>query len=273
MSVGTFAQAPPQRKVFLTAHVKDGSRVTQLLPSDLKAGDARIVSVEPATDVPLAVAFLVDNSGSARLAARDKSLATSELIKRLLRPDVDSAMLVNFNEQIYLDQQFTTSPALVQTAVDKANNHGGSAIFDSLRAISAYITQHAAAESPHVLVLISDGLDNASSITEYQAIEALQRADIRVYAISFPGGSERGTPSLMRITEATGGRAFRLKTKKDKAADVVIDEISAALTPELRNWWKLTLELPPGSKTKKISISSHNSNIRLEAQKDFFLER
>jgi Ca-activated chloride channel family protein len=57
--------------------------------------------------------------------------------------------------------------------------------------------------------LLSDGNDNASSLTREKAIEMAQRAEVSVYTISTnPTARVHGNKNLERIAEATGGRSY-----------------------------------------------------------------
>ena len=77
-----------------------------------------------------------------------------------------------------------------------------------------------------VVVLLTDGENNAGSIPPLQAARVAQALGIRVYTIGFLASNGTGvdSPMLTAIAETTGGRSFDARTQSDLAA--AYDEIS-----------------------------------------------
>lgn len=82
------------------------------------------------------------------------------------------------------------------------------------------------------LLLISDGEDTGSVIRLPEAVEAAQRSDVAIYAITRhgprkPGGYEQGDKALRQLADQTGGRSFVVRDSQQLSA--AIDKIARDL--------------------------------------------
>jgi len=86
------------------------------------------------------------------------------------------------------------------------------------------------------LVLLSDGDDNYSLHSPWDAIATAQRADVVIYAISprDPKLMRAGNGNLEELTAATGGRVFFLKKYEQSA------EVFAQIEREIRSEYAVT---------------------------------
>jgi hypothetical protein len=119
--------------------------------------------------------------------------------------------LVGFNDQVIISTETTTDATRLHRALEQLHPLGGSAIRDSI----IHSTQKFYALGPEpqptgrVIVLVSDGYDNASRSKEQEAIESAQWFGVRIYAISFPSPeSASGKGFLTNLTKSTGGMAY-----------------------------------------------------------------
>jgi VWFA-related protein len=139
-------------------------------------------------NVPLALEILIDNSGS----MRPKRQKVNEAALNLVRSSNahDEVFVVNFGEQYYLDQDFTDDIAKLKTALDKVETWGSTALYDALVASAAHIRQDARIQK-RVLLVVTDGKDNASQESLDETVQQLQREDGPVvYVIAFVGRNE-----------------------------------------------------------------------------------
>src|ERR1700752_3612848 len=160
-------------------------------------------------DIPVAMGIVIDNSGSMR-EKRDKvNKAAINLVKASNRQD--EAFIVNFNDEYYLDQDFTNDLLKLKEALEKIDARGGTALYDAVVASADHLKRNARLEKK-VLFVVTDGEDNASNETLEQAVKQLQEENgPQVYAIGVLGDEEhpkRAKRALEIIAQRTGGIAF-----------------------------------------------------------------
>jgi VWFA-related protein len=159
--------------------------------------------------VPVALGILIDNSGS----MRPKRPAVNDAALNLVRSSTaqDEVFVVNFGEQYYLDQDFTSDVAKLQTALEKIETRGSTALYDAVVASAAHMEQSAALQK-RILLVVTDGADNASQESLNEAVEHLQQKDGPVVYVIALLGSGRSTVSTVRslqtLSQSTGGTAY-----------------------------------------------------------------
>jgi VWFA-related protein len=187
---------------------------------------------------PVALAVLIDTSTSIRAQFKVEQEAAIDFFHTTVRRRQDKAMLMSFDSTVDILQPFTDDADLLTKAVRRLKTGGGTKMFD---AIQLACQEHLRKETGvrRVLVLISDGDDNMSFEVLNSTIEAAQRAEVAIYAIStntsgfFGMSAPKNDKVLKRLAEATGGRAF-FPAKIDEMA-VNFQNISL----ELRNQYSL----------------------------------
>jgi VWFA-related protein len=185
-------------------------------------------------DIPVAMGILIDNSGSMREKRNKVNQAALNLV-RSSNPQ-DEVFVVNFNDEQYLDQDFTNDLRKLKEALDKIDARGGTALYDAVVASADHLKQNARLEKK-VLFVVTDGEDNASSETLEQAIKQLQQENgPSVYAIGILGDEEhpkRAKKALQIIADRTGGIAFFPKTLDE------VDAISRTIAADIRNQYAI----------------------------------
>jgi VWFA-related protein len=159
-------------------------------------------------DVPVAMGIVIDNSGSMR-EKRDK---VNQGVLNLIRASnpSDETFVVNFTQDSYLDQDFTSDINLLQQALQKVSMQGSTALYDAIIASAVHLKNNHRVERK-VLLVITDGRDNASQETLQQATRRLQQENgPTVYAIGLLGDelSQSGRDALQSLATTTGGAAF-----------------------------------------------------------------
>jgi len=143
---------------------------------------------------------------------------------------------VNFNDEQYLDQDFTNDLLKMKEALEKIDARGGTALYDAIVASADHLRQNARLEKK-VIFVVTDGEDNASSETLEQAVKQLQQENgPSVYAIGILGDEEhpkRARKALQIIADRTGGIAFFPKTLDE------VDAISRTIANEIRNQYAI----------------------------------
>src|SRR5262249_34009656 len=184
-------------------------------------------------DIPVALGIVVDNSGSMREKRERVAKAALNLV-RASNPG-DQVFVVNFNDEYFLDQDFTNSIPKLKEALEKLETKGGTALYDAVVAASDYLKKNATLQKK-VLVVVTDGEDDASRQTLEQTVQRLQEENgPTVYAIGILGEEKqrRAKRVMETLAERTGGIAFL-----PKGVDQV-DEISSTVARDIRNQYTI----------------------------------
>ena len=185
-------------------------------------------------DIPVAMGIVIDNSGS----MREKRAKVNQAALNLVRSSnpKDEVFVVNFNDEQYLDQDFTNNLLKLKEALDKIDARGGTALYDAAVASADHLKQNGRLEKK-VLFVVTDGEDNASSETLEQAVKQLQQENgPTVYAIGVLGDEEhprRAKKALEILCQRTGGIAFFPKTLDE------VDAISRTIANDIRNQYAI----------------------------------
>jgi Ca-activated chloride channel family protein len=183
-------------------------------------------------DIPVAMGIVIDNSGSMR-EKRDKVNKAALNLVRSSNPE-DQVFIVNFNDEYFLDQDFTSDINKLREALEKVEARGGTALYDAVVA-SADQSKNSALQKK-VLFVVTDGEDTASRESLEQAVKRIQQENgPTVYAIAILGDERqhRTRRVLQTICERTGGIAFFPKTVDE------VDEISRQVAHDIRNQYTI----------------------------------
>jgi Ca-activated chloride channel homolog len=206
-------------------------------------------------DIPVAMGIVIDNSGSMREKRSKVNQAALNLV-RSSNPK-DEVFVVNFNDEYYLDQDFTNDLLKLKEALEKIDARGGTALYDAVVASAEHLKRFARLEKK-VLFVVTDGEDNASNETLEQAVKHLQEENgPSVYAIGILGDEEhpkRARKALDIIAQHTGGIAFFPKTLDE------VDAISKSVANDIRNQYAI------GYKPTKPRAEGGFRQIRVEAK-------
>jgi Ca-activated chloride channel family protein len=189
------------------------------------------------SDLPLRLALLVDCSDSMRKSFAKERRAAQDFAERLLRPDIDKLLLVDFAGQSSITD-LSDSPRLLRTKIKSLTAAGHTALYDAIYEVSTGPMMNGREVQParRIMIVLSDGDDDDSRHGRAEAIEMAQRAGIVMYAISAHSSRYiyQGDAILRRMAEATGGRAFVLSSFDQ------IDKVFAEIEAELRTQYSLT---------------------------------
>jgi Ca-activated chloride channel homolog len=157
-------------------------------------------------DVPVTVGVVVDHSGSMRPKMAEV-LAGARAFVQHSNPG-DEMFVVNFNERVTAGLRFTNHSDELAAAIGSAPVTGKTALYDAISFAQERIRGGARAKK--VLVVISDGGDNASAHTLAQVLKAASQSDTVIYTVGiFSGEDEDRNPDVLRqLARATGGDAF-----------------------------------------------------------------
>jgi len=161
-------------------------------------------------DVPVTVGLVVDHSGSMRPKLRDVTAAARTFV-RFSNPE-DQMFVVNFNEMVSMGlpatTRFSNDSAVLGDAIWNAPADGETALYDAL--VKALARLQEGRWDKKVLLVISDGGDNASSHSVEQVTGIAERSSALIYTIGiFDEADTDQRPRVLRhLALATGGAAF-----------------------------------------------------------------
>jgi VWFA-related protein len=167
-------------------------------------------------DVPVAVGLIVDNSGS-MITRRAMVLSGTRTFAESSHPE-DELFTIVFNEHVRhgLPEAvpFTRNRAQIGTAVSRFAPGGKTALHDAVIAGLEHLQE--ASHQKRVLVVLSDGEDNASMHSDEVMLERAARSDALIYTVSTAQlGSDIGRPALLRkLAQTSGGVSYSPKTER-----------------------------------------------------------
>jgi VWFA-related protein len=122
-------------------------------------------------DIPVAMGIVIDNSGSMREKRQKVNQASLNLV-RSSNPQ-DEVFIVNFSDEYYLDQSFTSDIKKLREALEKIDARGGTALYDAVVASADELKKNGRLDRK-VLLVVTDGEDNESRESLQQAVLRLQ---------------------------------------------------------------------------------------------------
>lgn len=229
-------------EVVLNATVVNGSQLIQNLNKDdfeiYEDGVKQNILSFQHTDLPVSIGLVIDNSGSMYRKRPAVNKAALDLIQAS-NPN-DQAFVVNFSDEAFIDQDFTSDINKLQDGLAHIDSRGGTALYDAVAASADKLV--ADAKRPkQVLILITDGEDNASSLNLEQTIRRVQElSGPTIYSIGLLFGDEmdrgevrRARRALELLSSETGGMAFFPKNVEQ------VDQIAAEVARDIRTQYTL----------------------------------
>jgi len=237
---GGFVFRAETRLVILHATVVDKSNhlITNLPESAFKVYENNVeqtLKIFRREDVPVSVGIVVDNSGSMR-DKREKVNAAALAFVKASHPQ-DEVFIVNFNDEAFLDQDFTNKQELLQDALKRIDQRGGTAFYDALSMSMDHLKEKATKDKK-VILLITDGEDNASQLTFEKLLRKVQESETAIFTVGLLNEEERRAArrtrrALSALAEASGGAAFFPKDVGE------VDEIAHKIALDIRNQYTL----------------------------------
>jgi VWFA-related protein len=204
-------------------------------------------------DVPVSLGLVIDNSGSMRNKLAQVKTAALALVKD--SNPADETFIVNFNDAAYLDnpkdKPFTNDMVELETALAKIDTRGGTAMRDAIEMSIDHLK--GGHRDKKVLVVITDGNDNASLVTMDRILRNAHKSDVLIYGVGLLTEEEhreagRARKALNDLAEATGGKTFFPKDVTE------VDAIAHQVARDIRNQY--VIEYSPANSTMDGSFRS-----------------
>jgi Ca-activated chloride channel homolog len=229
-------------EVALNATVLEGNKLVPDLKKEnfevSEDGTKQTILSFQHTDLPVSIAMVVDNSGS--MSRKRPSVNKSALDLIEASNPQDEAFVVNFSDEAFIDQEFTSDVNKLRDGLGHIESRGGTALYDAVVASADKLAEDAK-RPKQVLILITDGEDNASTLNLEQTIRRVQQLSGPViYSIGLLFGDEmshgevrHAQRALEMLSTETGGIAFFPRSIEQ------IDQIAAEVARDIRNQYTI----------------------------------
>jgi VWFA-related protein len=236
----------PQRvQVFFTACDKERHPVIGLTKEEIRISEGRSeqhVESLAVRNVPLRLGLLIDASGSRREQFPGSERGPAIVFLRSVVGPGDLAFVVAFNNDSQPLSKLTGNAGELELGVVRATSgyRGRSALYDSVKTASKILANQ---DGRRLLIVVSDGMDNASYSDWAGTIRAARETRTTVHMILIPLGSWVSASRHLnqrageQLAEETGGVVVRVKRAEDFAdafdavTEIVSNEYVASYVP------------------------------------------
>jgi VWFA-related protein len=196
-------------------------------------------------DAPVTIGLLIDNSGSMQ-PNRDLVVAAASAFAETSNPQDDMFGLA-FNEEVHAtlpaDRPFTHDPGVLRGGLEREiTTRGRTALYDAMARGLDYVER--GSHNRKVLVVVSDGADNASATPSEEVLKKIKSSNAIVYAVALidPVESGPGPKQLREFAEVSGGELFRPDSSR-KVKDVL-----QRIALEIRHTYVMAYEPTDGAR-------------------------
>ena len=216
--------------------------------------------------IPLSVALVLDCSGSMRHNMHFMQEGALAFVNKL--EEVDSALVVSFNESVKGSAEFTGDSGRLEQFVEGLEAWGGTSLYDAIHYGLGRIRDQPGRKA---IIVFSDGADTTSSMKEQEVIDYARSVEATVYSIGFKGeggglmsSSPRGF--LRKIATETGGQFFA----PDKVGELI--KVFNEISNELKNHYLLayTPTKEPDGTWREIALKVNRPDTEVRVRKGYF---
>jgi VWFA-related protein len=254
---------------------KSGKFVRGLGPKDvelLEGGVKQEVSYfreassqgDAAERVPLSVVLVLDTSGSMKDNIHFLQEAVLNFVYKL--EEVDTALVVSFNESIKGSAEFTGDTNRLELFVEGLQAYGGTSLYDAIHYSLGRIKDQPGRKA---VIVFSDGADTTSSMEDKEVVDYARAVEATVYSIGFKGsGMMASSPRgfLRKIASETGGQFFA----PDRVGELI--KVFNAISEELKNHYLLayTPKRAADGTWREISLRVNRPDAEVRVRKGYF---
>ena len=208
--------------------------------------------------IPLSVVLVLDASGSMKNNLHFLQEAAQSFIHKL--EEIDSALVVQFNETIKGSAEFSSDLDRLDEFIDALQAWGGTSLYDAVHYGLGRVKDQPGRKA---VVVFTDGADTTSRMGEQEVVDYARAVEATVYGIGFKGDGYGGSPRgfLKKISSETGGSFFA----PDNVADLI--KIFAEISKELHNHYAFAYSpkrSPDGSwRTIQVKVDRKDAEVRV----------
>jgi len=282
--------------LLFTATDKNNRYLTTLLQADIRVLEdgvpQTLFTFQRETDRPLAIAFLIDVSGSEERTLPDEKAAARTFIDNVIRSSKDQAAVIPFEGYAHLEQPLTRDVIGIYRALEGVEvaypsylgsappiggifsgpgtiappREGSTAIWDSIAVTCKEVLSRSLGQRRRAIMLLTDGYDTSSRLMRNEAVDQAIVSETVIYVIGIGDKRQDGVDknALKDLAERTGGRAFFPKKQEDMAT--AFAEIEQELRSQYLLAYSSTNKRRDGS-FRKMSIEVTNPDLRRQQLK------
>ena len=220
---------------------------------------------DPSERVPLSIILVLDTSGSMKPNMHFLQEATLNFLYKL--DEIDTALLVSFNESVKGSAEFTGDTDRLERFVEGLQAWGGTSLYDAIHYSLGRIKD---APGRKALVIFSDGADTTSQLQDKDVVDYARAVEATVYSIGFKGqgGMMSSSPRgfLRKIATETGGQYFA----PDKVGELI--KVFNEISNELKNHYLLayTPTKEPDGTWREIALKVNRPDTEVRVRKGYF---
>src|SRR5260221_2367270 len=236
--------------LLFSATDKNNRYITTLQQSDVRVLEdgvpQKLFTFQRETDRPLAIAFLIDVSGSEERTLPDEKAAARTFVENVIRSSKDQAAIIPFEGYAHLEQPLTRDVLSIYHALQSVEvaypsylggappiggissgpgtiappQEGSTAIWDSVAVTCKEVLARSLGQRRRAIILLTDGIDTSSRLLRSEAVDRAILIETVIYVIGIGDKSEEGIKKsvLKDLAERTGGRAFFPRKQEDLTA-------------------------------------------------------
>lgn len=259
--------------VVFTATDQNGRPVRGLKASDFEISENKerqsidyFSELDKSSEVPLTIALLIDTSGSVKSKLPYEKKTAAEFFREVLRPSKDLALIIQFDADVNLVQDFTQKQEDLIDALDSLRAGNSTALYDAIYLAAEEKLKGETGRK--VIIVITDGDDTSSKLRKADAIEAAQRNDAIIYGIGVRGDLGVDFGVLKKFAEETGG-AFFLPHASLSEIQAAFQTIQRELQGQYSLAYVSTNKKKDGS-FRSIDLRCKVSGVRVRARKGYY---
>lgn len=216
---------------------------------------------------PLNIVLLVDTSGSVKDKLFFEQQAAAIFLEETLRKDKDLAAVVQFDSEINLAQDFTYDIDLLENSIESIRAGGATKLYDAIFVSVDELLKHEVGR--RVLVILSDGDDTQSIVTDDEAIKVSQDNDVMIFGIGVQGGRSRANfGKLKQFSRETGGLFFNSKARLENLREA-FSKINQAIKNQYAIGYISTNQERDGS-FREIKIEVNKRGMEVAHRKGYY---
>jgi Ca-activated chloride channel homolog len=266
-----------------TAVDKRGRPIINLRPEEFRVYEEgrpqKIQHFQGSKDSAARILLMVDASGS--MTGSLKTTSTRMALVQILGAlgPQDQAALAAFDHRYWGVVQFTTDRKKILEAYDTIEPFSSTALHDALNKGAEDLASHG--EGRRAVVVLTDGVDTASTLQPDQVLARSQALDVPIYAVTVlsplddpnsprylggerPAAATAGTRVLARYAALSGGAAFTVSEfgPLKKAAEQIVRE--------LKHQYRLGYDPPTGpSRFRRIQVLSTRKGVVVKTRSGY----
>ncbi len=270
--------------LLFTARDWRGNIQTKLTIADIKLIDNgrppdKVSRFEAQTELPLRVVLLIDTSDSVASKFASEKAAALAFVEQVLRPDLDEVMVAKFGAEPRAVQGFTGDLGRLRKAIEELKPGGGTAFYDAIAFAVNELNRHRKGPGRQIIIVISDGQDTSSRLSEAQAKATLLRGDAVLFALSTKGEFTSthglynpdylGYTCLRKFARVTGGKVMAAESRRQ------LRTAFTQIQQELRNQYFLAYkpaDFVADGTYRKIQLSGKGQRLRIYAREGYYAD-